>query len=124
MRKILTLLLLANIWLYCQEIHPGKIYHGDKFDYVVIVFERDKWFGWDKVEHFGAGFILQCAFELTGMKKEWALATTIGLAVFYEWFDMERGVGFSYKDLTYSVSGAIASYYLNKSIKKLINKLK
>lgn len=94
----------------------GKIITIDNKDYLVLMFERDKWIGWDKAAHFGTGFAIEYMFEGFGLKKEISLGATIALAAFYEWFDMTRGVGFSYKDFIYSSAGAVASYMIRKYV--------
>lgn len=103
-------------WGQENKVPVGKFIDcGDK-RYLVLAFEKDKWIGWDKVTHFVCGYALESGFELTGMKRNYALFTTIALSVLYEWYDMERGVGFSYKDATWAIGGAVLSYFVNKKI--------
>lgn len=121
MKKIVWAVILVGLLSragQADSLKVGRVFeHGDK-QYLVLMFEKDKWFGLDKLEHFAAGYMLETGFELAGMKKHWALVTTIALAGFYEWYDMERGVGFSYKDFLWSSAGAITSYLINKKLLK------
>jgi len=117
LKIILLLVIVAQIATgQINDKDVGKIITIDNKDYLILMFERDKWTGWDKVAHFGAGFAIEYAFEEFGLKKEISLGTTIALAAFYEWFDMTRGVGFSYKDFIYSSAGAVASYMIRKYV--------
>jgi uncharacterized protein YfiM (DUF2279 family) len=114
---ILNMILNSQV-LGQNDLIPGRTKNiGDK-TYLLLVFERDKWMGIDKIYHFGAGFVLEFGFEKVGMKGDWAFITITGLALFYEWYDMERGVGFSYKDALWSISGALSSYLINKYLFK------
>lgn len=111
-------MILSQALSQVNEFKVGKFYDcGDK-RYLVLAFEKDRWVGVDKVMHFTGGYLLETGFELTGMKRNWALFTAISLSILYEWYDMERGVGFSYKDASWAISGAVLSYIINKKILK------
>ena len=115
---ILSMILKHQADSQVNNLSPGRAYVVDGKTIVLLVFENDKWFGKDKIVHFVCGGALETAFELTKMKSQWSLVATSVLALAYEWYDMERGVGFSYKDAIWSISGAVTSYLINKYVFK------
>lgn len=82
---------------------------------------QDRWTGKDKVQHFIASAALAAAGTAYGDGQNWSrprsrnfgLLLSVGIGAAKELYDSrEAGTGWSWKDFTWDIAGAVAGYSL------------
>lgn len=75
---------------------------------------HDHWRSFDKLQHIGKGMLTYCLIHIAfPTVLDWVpFFCAVNLAIMYELFDMDRGIGFSWKDLAADTVGALAVFGL------------
>lgn len=85
---------------------------------------NDSWTGKDKAQHFFASAALAVAGTAYGEHQNWSdaksrnfgLLFSIGIGAGKEWYDSRQaGTGWSWKDFTWDIAGAITGYSLYRA---------
>lgn len=73
---------------------------------------KDKWFGNDKVAHFGMATIGIKLLRNLHTPWQWIIIIAVVVSVGKEIYDIFRSDGFSYKDLPYDLFGIVLGFII------------